>query len=187
MNPYVPNPEQQACIDAINGDYVVIAGPGSGKTATLVQRYMKILSQGIQMSDILNLTFTNAAAAEMVGRVGLLNADQVFRTFHAFAMDLLRRERVHLPFKLIEYPTATGIDVPVIPVKGEKFELMKSLLNTYPAITTYRSLDDKLSEWKRSNIEPEQAKEEAYHRGTEFWYAQAYFDYEKKCREAGWL
>ncbi len=178
MIPYVPNPEQQACIDAINGNFCVIAGPGSGKTATLVQRYMRMLGQGIQMQDILNLTFTNAAAAEMVGRVGLLNADQVFRTFHAFSMDLLRRERAHLPFQVCDT---------IIPVKGEKFELMKSLLKTYPAITKYRALDDRLSEWKRSNIEPEQAMEEAYHQGVDFWYAAAYRDYEKKCREQGWL
>jgi superfamily I DNA/RNA helicase len=176
--PYVPNPEQQACIEAVNGDYVVIAGPGAGKTATLVQRYMRMLGQGIPMGDILNLTFTNAAAAEMVGRVGLLNADQVFRTFHAFAMDLLRRERAYLPFSVCDT---------IIPVKGEKFELMKALLKTYPAITKYRALDDRLSEWKRSNIEPEQAMAEAYHQGTDFWYAAAYRDYEKKCREQGWL
>jgi superfamily I DNA/RNA helicase len=176
--PYIPNPEQQACIEAISGDYVVIAGPGSGKTATLVQRYMRMLSQGIQMQDILNLTFTNSAAAEMVARVGLLNADSVFRTFHSFAMDLLRRERAYLPFPVCDT---------IIPVKGEKFELMKSLLKTYPAITKYRALDDRLSEWKRSNIEPEQAMEEAYHQGLDFWFAVAYRDYEKKCREQGWL
>ena len=178
MNPYIPNPEQQACIESIDGNFCVIAGPGSGKTATLVQRYMRMLSQGIPMTDILNLTFTNAAAAEMVGRVGLLNADQVFRTFHSFAMDLLRKERAFLPFQVCDT---------IIPVKGEKFELMKSLLKTYPAITTYRSLDNRLSEWKRSNIEPEQAMEEAYNHGTDFWYAAAYKDYEKKCREQGWL
>ncbi len=178
MNPYVPNPEQQKCIEAIQGDFCVIAGPGSGKTATLVQRYIRMLGQGIPMTDILNLTFTNAAAQEMVARVGLLNADQVFRTFHAFAMDLLKRERVHLPFAVCDT---------IIPVKGEKFELMKSLLKTYPAIATYRSLDDKLSEWKRSNIDPEQALQDAYHHGSEFFYACAFRDYEKKCREQGWL
>jgi superfamily I DNA/RNA helicase len=176
--PYIPNPEQQACIEAIDGDIVVIAGPGAGKTATLAQRYIRMLGRGIPMSDILNLTFTSAAADEMVRRVGLLNADQVFRTFHSWAMDLLRRERAFLPFPVCDT---------IIPVKGEKFELMKSLLKTYPAITTYRSLDERLSEWKRSNIEPEQAMEEGYNNGTDFWYAAAYRDYEKKCREQGWL
>jgi len=178
VKPFEPNPEQQTCIEAINGDYVVIASPGSGKTATLVQRYMRMLSQGIPMTDILNLTFTNAAAAEMIARVGLLNSDKIFRTFHAFSMDLLKRERAYLPFPVCDT---------IIPVKGEKLELMKSLLKTYPAITTYRSLDDKFVEWKNADIEPEQAMEEGYNHGTDFWYAAAYRDYEKKCREQGWL
>lgn len=172
------NAEQQIAVNAINGDYVVISGPGSGKTTVLVERYMKMLTQGIPQSDILNLTFTSAAAENMVKRVGLLNADLVFRTFHSYAMDLLKRERQYLPF-----PVCSTI----IPVRGEKFELMKSLLRTYPAITTYRSLDEKLSEWKRSNISPEQALDLAYHQGTEFWYAAAYRDYEQRCREQGWL
>jgi DNA helicase-2/ATP-dependent DNA helicase PcrA len=175
---YKPDVDQALCIDATDGDTVTIAGPGSGKTATLVNRYAKMLERGIMMSDILNLTFTNAAAAEMVKRVGLLNADQVFRTFHSFAIDLLKRERQYLPFPVCDT---------IIPVKGEKFELMKSLLKTYPAITTYRSLDEKLSAWKCSNVSPDRALEESYNYGTEFYYACAYRDYEKKCREQGWL
>jgi len=172
------NAEQQTAANAIDGDHVVIAGAGTGKTSVLVERYMNMLMKGIPQSDILNLTFTSAAAENMVRRVGLLNADQVFRTFHSWAIDLLKREAQHLPF-----PVCSTI----IPVKGEKFELMKNLLKTYPAITTYRSLDDKLSEWKRSNISPEQAMDLAYHNGTEFWYAAAYKDYEQKSREQGWL
>lgn len=175
---YKPDVDQQACIEAIDGDTVAVAGPGSGKTTTLVDRYVKMLQRGIPMSDILNLTFTNAAAEQMVERVGLLNAELVFRTFHSFAMDLLRRERQHLPFPVCDT---------IIPVKGEKFELMKSLLKTYPAITTYRSLDEKLSEWKRSNVDPERALEESYNYGTEFYYACAYRDFEKRCRSQGWL
>lgn len=172
------NAEQQIAKKAIAGDYVTIAGPGSGKTTVLTERYIEMLMNGIPQSDILNLTFTSAAAENMVKRVGLLNADLVFRTFHSYAMDLLKREKQHLPFAVCDT---------IIPVRGEKFELMKSLLKTYPAITTYRTLDEKLSEWKRSNISPEQAMEIAYDQGTEFWYAAAYRDYEKKCREQGWL
>jgi superfamily I DNA/RNA helicase len=176
---FTPNPEQQACIDAVQGDYVVIAGPGSGKTATLIQRYLNMITTHcIPATDILNLTFTNSAATEMVQRVGLLGAESVFRTFHSFALDLLKRERAHVPFTLTDT---------VIPVYGEDFQLMKNLLQVYPAIESFRSLKDKLSEWKRSNIEPDKAKELSYYNGTEFFYACAYADYEKRCREQGWL
>ncbi len=173
------NPDQQLAAESVDGDFVTIAGPGSGKTAVLIQRYIRMITTlGIKSSDILNLTFTNSAATEMVKRVGLFDAEKVFRTFHSFALDLLKREAQYLPFPVTET---------IIPVYGEDRLLMKDLMKIYPAITTYRSLADKLSEWKSSNIEPDQAIEEGYNRGTEFWYAQAYKDYEKKCREQGWL
>lgn len=175
---FQPNFEQQTCVNAINGDYVTIAGPGSGKTATLVQRYIGMLTQGISSKDILNLTFTNSAASEMVERVGLLGADQVFRTFHSFALDLLKREKAYLPFQVCDT---------VIPVYGQDFQLLKDLLKTYPAISSFRSLKDRLSEWKCSNVSPEEAIELAYYNGPDFFYACAYRDYEKKCREQGWL
>src|SRR6266436_7080133 len=144
------NPEQQTAADSIDGNWVVISGPGSGKTAVSIQRFLKMLMKGIPQTDILNLTFTAAAAQESVERVGLLGADKVFRTFHSYAMDLLKREAQYLPFKICDT---------IIPVYGQDFQLLKDLLQTYPAITSFRSLKDKLSEWKCSNIEPEQALE----------------------------
>lgn len=172
------NASQEAVVNAINGDYVVIAGPGSGKTACLIQRYMRMRIQGIPETDILNLTFTNAAATEMVQRVGLSGAADIFRTFHSFAIDLLKREKMYLPFKITDT---------IIPVYGQDFQLMKDLLKTYPAISSFRTLKNRLSEWKRSNVEPDNAINENYNSGVEFFYAHAYKDYERKCREQGWL
>jgi len=176
--PYIPNPEQQACIDTTEGNRVVISGPGSGKTATLLRGYQNTLMKGVHQKDILNLTFTNAAASEMVSRIGLLGAENVFRTFHSYAIDLLKRERQYLPFKVCDT---------IIPVYGEDFQLYKDLLKTYPAITSFRSLRDRIAEWKCSCIEPEQALQEAYHQGADFFYACAFRDYERIMRSQGWL
>lgn len=173
---FKPNPEQQACIEAVDGDYVVIAGPGSGKSTTLIERWVHMVGGGINTGDILNLTFTSSAAANMVEKSGMLD-NKVFRTFHSYALDLIKRERQHVPFQL----------TPEIIPCGNDFLLMRDLLKMYPAITSFRSLKEKLSEWKCSNIDPEQAVEEAYYNGPEFFYACAYRDYEKKCREQGWL
>jgi superfamily I DNA/RNA helicase len=172
------NSEQQACVDAVRGVYVVIAGPGSGKTTTLIQRYLAMLMSGINMNDILNLTFTNAAASEMVKRVGITDAEKVFRTFHSFAIDVLKKEREHLPFKLCDT---------VIPVATEDYKLLFDLVKAFPAIKNFRTLKEKISVWKRENVEPEQAIEEAQHRGIEYFYALAYQEYEIRCREQGWL
>lgn len=165
-------------VEAVDGNYVMIAGPGSGKTRVLVERYLRMRMRGIPDRDILNLTFTSAAATEMVERVGLLNASEVFRTFHSYCLDLLKRERAFLPFATI--PS-------IIPVRGEQFELMKQLLKVYKPITSYRALADKISEWKATNISPEQALNEAYSADVEYFFALAYRDYERKSREQGWL
>lgn len=173
-----PDTDQLEAIRAVEGNIVVIAGPGSGKTATLIERYRHMLLQGIQMQDILNLTFTNSAACEMVERAGLLDADRVFRTFHSFALDLIKRERAYIPFQLCET---------VIPVMGESLRLMKDLVHTYPQVKSYKSLAEKLSEWKRANIDPEIAIEQTMNDSVMYFYAEAYKDYERRCRREGWL
>ena len=172
------NEQQRAVIKAHEGVWVVIAGPGSGKTACLIERYLDMLISGIPQKDILNLTFTNAAATEMVKRVGLLNAEQVFRTFHSYALDLLKRERRWVPFKMTDT---------IIPVRGEDYQLLFELVDIYKrsGVTNFRTLQGKISEWKRGSIEPEQAIRDSV--GPEYYLALAYEEYEKKCRERGWL
>src|SRR5271157_6420625 len=105
----------------------MIAGPGSGKTRVLVERYLQMRARGIPDREILNLTFTNAAAKEMLSRTGLLNSEEVFRTFHSYCLELLKRERAFLPFETC--PT-------IIPVRGEQFLLIKELLQVYKPITS---------------------------------------------------
>lgn len=169
--------QQQACVDAREGTWVVIAGPGSGKTRVLVQRYLKMLLSGIPSEDMLNLSFTAAAAAEMVERVGLLNAETVFRTFHSFALDLIRKERDNLPYQLSET---------VIPVSMEDYQLLFDLVKIYPAIN-WRTLKEKIEGWKCSDVLPDQAIDEGRENGIEYFYGLAYRDYEIKCRQQGWL
>jgi superfamily I DNA/RNA helicase len=172
------NPEQTAAVNAVEGDWVVISGPGSGKTRVLTERYLKMRARGIPDKDILNLTFTNAASKEMLERVGLLNAENVFRTFHSFCLDLLKRERAFLPFETCDT---------IIPVRGEQFMLMKELLQVYKPISSYFALSDYITENKAQNIGWEQAMDEAAPNGMEYFYALAYRDYERKMREQGWL
>jgi DNA helicase-2/ATP-dependent DNA helicase PcrA len=171
------NDEQQAVVKAIDGTWVTVAGPGSGKTTVLIQRYLNMLMGGIKSKDILNLTFTAAAAEEMVNRVGLLNANKVFRTFHSFALELIKNERQHLPFKLSDT---------VIPVALEDYKLIFKLVESYKAINNYQLLKEMISGWKRSNMEPEQVIAESNNE-REYFYGLAYRDYERRCREEGWL
>lgn len=61
--------EQQEAIDKEGCNIIVSAGAGSGKTAVLTERVIRKLKSGININEILVLTFTNAAAFEMKERI----------------------------------------------------------------------------------------------------------------------
>ena len=63
---------QQNAIDARNSNILVSAAAGSGKTAVLVERVIKLItdvSNNVDVDRLLIVTFTNAAAAEMKSRI----------------------------------------------------------------------------------------------------------------------
>ncbi len=63
------NSRQVEAVSAISGSTLVIAGAGSGKTSVLIRRVAHLISTGAAPGQILCLTFTNKAAAEMNKRV----------------------------------------------------------------------------------------------------------------------
>ncbi|GFK93446.1 ATP-dependent DNA helicase PcrA [Fundidesulfovibrio magnetotacticus] len=89
------NPAQLEAVTATEGPVLVIAGAGSGKTRTLVYRLARLVSQGVEPSSILLLTFTRKAAAEMLARaerlLGMALGGVQGGTFHAFSFATLRR------------------------------------------------------------------------------------------------
>jgi len=65
---HASTPSQQKAIRA-RGNVLVVAGAGTGKTSTLVQRCLTLLEEGCSLENILMVTFTEAAAVEMRGRI----------------------------------------------------------------------------------------------------------------------
>lgn len=91
-----PNREQQQVIDTIDGPVLVVAGAGTGKTATIVKRIEHIISDGYARPwQVLAITFTNKAAGELKER--LINtfgeeANDIWaHTFHSMCGRILRR------------------------------------------------------------------------------------------------
>ena len=96
-------PEQQLAVDLEGTNIIVSAGAGSGKTAVLSERVIRKLKDGIDIRNILMLTFTNEAAGEMANRIrkkikkaGLTSQleflDQAYiTTFDAFALSLVKK------------------------------------------------------------------------------------------------
>src|ERR1700761_941586 len=89
------NPEQIAAAAHRGCAYLLEAGPGTGKTQTLVARVEGLLADGVDPRRILVLTFSNKAAREMAERIATKNKDAAaamwIGTFHAFGLDLIRR------------------------------------------------------------------------------------------------
>ena len=97
-------PEQQRAISESGTNIIVSAGAGSGKTAVLSERVIEKLENNIHVNELLILTFTNAAAAEMKDRIrkkisknpkfrdelDLLSSSYI-TTFDSFALSVLKK------------------------------------------------------------------------------------------------
>ena len=93
------NKEQQEAVTAENRAVAVIAGPGTGKTKTLVDKIAYLVKErNVSPSQITAVTFTNQAAAEMrerlAKRLGGKRAvkDMTIGTFHSICLQLLKQQ-----------------------------------------------------------------------------------------------
>ena len=114
------NSEQQSAVNSSAARIIVKAGPGTGKTHTLVQRVVRLL--GEQHKTITVITFTNKAAKEIRQRLaGVTSSNQTVRvdTFHGYCLHWLRHHNPDLRIAGPEmrnrifarmYPKLTGVE-----------------------------------------------------------------------------
>lgn len=101
--PLTPDPTQAQAAAHRGLAFQLQAGPGTGKTRTLVRRIEGLLADGVDPTTILVLTFSNKAANELCERIAASNpvaaAAMWIGTFHAFGLDIVRRfhDRLALP------------------------------------------------------------------------------------------
>ena len=131
----IPDPTQIAAAEHRSSAFQLQAGPGTGKTRTLVRRIESLLAEGVDPMSILVLTFSNKAANELSERLAASNptaaAAMWIGTFHAFGLDIVRRfhDKLGLP------PDPRLID------RSEAIELLEDELPRLP-LRHYRNLWD---------------------------------------------
>ncbi len=91
------NEQQREAVEHIDGPLMIVAGAGSGKTKVLTTRIAHLMHNGVDAFNILALTFTNKAAAEMKERVEHILGNKEARnlyigTFHSVFARILRAE-----------------------------------------------------------------------------------------------
>ena len=97
------NPNQLEAIEAVDGPVLIIAGPGSGKTFTLVERIVHlIIEKKIAPESLLVVTFTDKAARELTTRISnrlseleiSFNLNEMYLgTFHSICLRVLEEFR----------------------------------------------------------------------------------------------
>ena len=137
------NTNQRTAAQWNEGPLLVLAGPGSGKTATLTARVARLVEQGQDESfRILCLTFTRKAATEMRERLLNLVPDAKDRvlltTFHSFATDILRQHGSHFgfspDFEILEEAERVGIVKSALEEKAGEFTKFVSAEKALTAI-----------------------------------------------------
>jgi superfamily I DNA/RNA helicase/RecB family exonuclease len=111
--PPVLDSGQRAVVDHVGGPLLVLAGPGTGKTTTLVEAVVdRIERRGLTPEQVLVLTFSRKAAEEMrdriTARLARTTSTPLSSTFHSFCYGLIRRYRpadsFDVPLRLLSAP-----------------------------------------------------------------------------------
>ena len=97
------NDSQRAAAEIKTGPQLVDAGPGTGKTRTLVGRVLHLIRKDVNPENILVLTFSNKATEELRSRIHKFAPDAAgsvtIETFHSFGLELLRKYGIQIGLK----------------------------------------------------------------------------------------
>jgi DNA helicase-2/ATP-dependent DNA helicase PcrA len=147
------NPQQRAAVVHHGSSLLIVAGAGSGKTRVLTHRIAHLLATGRARSgEILAITFTNKAAAEMRERVEQLVGPSARRmwvsTFHSACVRILRKEAKTLGLR-------SSFSIYDAADSQRLITLVTRELNLDPKKYPARSLANKISDLKNELIDPD--------------------------------
>src|SRR5690625_2937593 len=177
------NPQQKEAVLYDGGQLLIIAGAGSGKTRVLTHRIAHLLATGrARPGEILAITFTNKAAAEMRERIEEMIGPRArymwISTFHSACVRILRREAKNLGLR----STFSIYDA------ADSQRLMAMVcreLDLDPKRFNPKVISRKVSDLKNELIDPDDyAKATSENNPFEHAVSQCYTRYQQRLREA---
>lgn len=149
------NPQQQDAVNTIDKSVLIIAGAGTGKTRTIIERISYIVNNAhAELSQILAVTFTNKAANEMKNRLlKFISQEDCFKawigTFHSIAVRILR---AHGEF------VGVASDFVIFDV-GDQLSVIKNIINDNNMDLNDKNYNPKfvlgvIQSWKDKYISP---------------------------------
>ena len=182
------NPQQQAAVQHEGSPLLIVAGAGSGKTAVLTRRIAYLLQErGVAPWQVLAITFTNKAAAEMKERVAQLVGPESERmwvaTFHSVCVRILRQQAQLVPGLNTNFTIYDADDSRrLLSMIAKDFSLD---LKKFSA----RTLANGISNLKNELIDPQEALEKAERTRNPFetTVAKVFAEYQRRLRQSNAL
>ena len=177
------NPQQQQAVQHTGTPLLIVAGAGSGKTTVLTRRIAYVLeTQPVRASQILAITFTNKAAAEMRERVQhIVGTEATYMwvsTFHSMCVRILRAQAAQLEVVNSNFTIYDADDAKRL------LTMIVKDLNLDPKKYAPKALANRISNWKNELIDAETAAADAHEGHFDKVASEVYGIYQARLRAA---
>lgn len=173
------NDDQKRIAKHTEGNVLVLAGAGSGKTSVLTSRIAYLIEQGVLPWQILSLTFTNKASKEMkerlVSMVGPEARDVWMGTFHSICIRIL-----------IRFGSEIGLDTFTLIDDADQKKLIKEVIKTTESTLEDKYVLSEISDFKNSLQSPDYVLNNATNSNEESL-GHLYMAYEEKKQEHNYI